>query len=72
MPLVPEEDAEGPAHVFGLRWRLFVPDPGLHPTLPAHGPVELVWYRPGRGPTVRIVLHDREALDHWSRALRTL
>ncbi len=45
----------GRSHVAGLRFRSFVPRPGLHPGLPAHDPLVLGWERDGR--RVGIELH---------------
>jgi uncharacterized protein (DUF2126 family) len=41
--------------VAGVRYRGFVPEPGLHPRLPANDPLSLTWVR--RGRAVEIVLH---------------
>lgn len=41
--------------VAGVRYRAFVPEPGLHPRLPANDPLSLSWVRGARA--VEIVLH---------------
>jgi uncharacterized protein (DUF2126 family) len=41
--------------VAGVRYRSFVPEPGLHPRLPARDSLSLSWVRPARA--VEIVLH---------------
>jgi uncharacterized protein (DUF2126 family) len=38
----------GRRHVAGLRYRAFVPRPGLHPGLPAQDPLVLTWEREGQ------------------------
>ncbi len=38
----------GRRHVAALRYRAYVPRPGLHPGLPAHDPLVLTWEREGR------------------------
>jgi uncharacterized protein (DUF2126 family) len=45
----------GSCWVAGVRYRGFVPEPGLHPRLPANDPLSLTWVRGGRA--VEIVLH---------------
>jgi uncharacterized protein (DUF2126 family) len=45
----------GRRHVAGLRYRAFVPRPGLHPGLPAQDPLLLTWEREGR--RVGVELH---------------
>ena len=41
--------------VAGVRYRGFVPEPGLHPRLPATGPLSVTWVR--GGTAAEIVLH---------------
>src|SRR5262249_35071787 len=38
----------------GLRYRAFVPSPGLHPGLAAHDPLELRWESGGRALSIAI------------------
>jgi len=57
VPLVAAEDARGPALVAGLRYRAFVPRPGLHPLLPLTEPVVLDWTHAGAPSTQRVTLH---------------
>ncbi len=45
----------GRRHVAGLRYRAFLPRPGLHPGLPAQDPLLLSWEREGR--RVGVELH---------------
>jgi uncharacterized protein (DUF2126 family) len=56
VPFVRARDREGEALVAGVRFRAFVPSPGLHPSLPAHGPVVLVAGAAGAPPR-RVTLH---------------
>ncbi|MCG6897837.1 MAG: transglutaminase family protein [Thiocapsa sp.] len=58
LPLRPEQDACGPAKVFGLRYRSFVPWQGLHPALPAQGPLSLTLWHPDRAEALHLTLHD--------------
>ncbi len=58
VPLFLDEDADGPALVGGLRFRAFVPRPGLHPSLGAQGPLELTFFRRERRPGVVVTIHD--------------
>ncbi len=58
LPLRIERDRRGDAKVFALRLRSFVPWRGLHPALPAHGPVRLRLYHLNRGEALNITLHE--------------
>jgi uncharacterized protein (DUF2126 family) len=58
LPLRMEQDARGPAKVFGLRYRSFVPWQGLHPALPAQGPMHLSLWHPDRHEALHLSLHD--------------
>jgi uncharacterized protein (DUF2126 family) len=58
LPLRPEQDARGPARVFALRYRSFVPWQGLHPALPAQGPLHLTLWQPDRAEALYLTLHD--------------
>jgi uncharacterized protein (DUF2126 family) len=66
LPLNPERDAQGLAWVTGLRYRRFVPLAGLHPTLPAQGPIRLLVTTPD-AEAVEVTIHewrpDNEAYD---------
>jgi uncharacterized protein (DUF2126 family) len=53
-----EQDAQGPAKVFGLRYRSFVPWQGLHPALPAQGPLSLTLWHPAHADALCVTLHD--------------
>jgi uncharacterized protein (DUF2126 family) len=67
LPLRRGGDETGPARLFGLRYRRFVPWAGLHPTLPAEGPIALLLWHPTRRHACRVTLHewrpDRQAYD---------
>jgi uncharacterized protein (DUF2126 family) len=67
LPLRRDSDEAGAARLFGLRYRRFVPWMGLHPTLPAQGPIALLLWHPGRRDACRVTLHewrpDRQAYD---------
>lgn len=58
LPMRTERDARGPAKVFGLRYRSFVPWQGLHPALPAQGPLSLRLWHPDRAQALHLTLHD--------------
>lgn len=58
LPLRTEADETGPAKVFALRYRCFLPWSGLHPALPAHGPVALLLWHAQRDEAYRITLHE--------------
>ena len=45
----------GARHLAGVRYRAFVPSPGLHASLPVHDPLEVVWIRGARAIT--LLLH---------------
>lgn len=67
LPLRGASDEAGPARLFGLRYRRYVPWAGLHPSLPAQGPIDLLLWHPQRREARRITLHewrpDRQAYD---------
>jgi uncharacterized protein (DUF2126 family) len=67
LPMRVENDSEGPVRLFGVRYRAFVPRPGLHPTLGAQVPLRVVLLDPARDEAVEVVLHewrsDGEAYD---------
>jgi uncharacterized protein (DUF2126 family) len=56
LPLVRARDREGEALVAAVRYRAFAPRLGLHPSVPAEGPLELVLAARGE-PAVRATLH---------------
>lgn len=58
LPLRNMRDDCGPARVFGLRYRRFVPAAGLHPALAAQGPIELLLWHPTRSGACRVTLHE--------------
>jgi uncharacterized protein (DUF2126 family) len=58
LPLVRDRDANGSVLLCGLRYRAFVPNLGLHPTLKAHLPLELVVSHDSRPGITVIQLHD--------------
>lgn len=58
LPWRPEQDPQGPAKVFGLRYRSFVPWQGLHPALPAQGPLSLTLWHPAHADALHATLHD--------------
>jgi len=49
------EPAGGATHLAAVRYRAFVPHPGIHPGLGPHDPLVVEWER--RGETVRVELH---------------
>ncbi|MEO7092398.1 MAG: transglutaminase family protein, partial [Polyangiales bacterium] len=60
VPLVPQESSAGgpegeTCHLAGVRYRAFVPAPGLHESLPANDPVEVEWRQ--RDRVVTVTLH---------------
>ncbi|EGV16632.1 transglutaminase family protein [Thiocapsa marina] len=58
LPWRAEQDLRGPAKVFGLRYRSFVPWQGLHPALPARGPLSLTLWHPAHADALHLTLHD--------------
>jgi uncharacterized protein (DUF2126 family) len=58
LPLRSEWDARGPLRLFGVRYRAFVPAPGLHPTLKAQTPLHIHVIEAGRFNALEIVLHE--------------
>ncbi|MDQ2695425.1 MAG: transglutaminase family protein, partial [Pseudomonadota bacterium] len=58
LPWRPEADERGPLRVFGVRYRAFVPWRGLHPTLPAHGPLKLLLLPPQGEDGLQVTLHN--------------
>jgi hypothetical protein len=51
-------DEAGPVRVVGLRYRSFVPSPGLHPTPEAQMPIRLVLNHPAEPEALEITLHE--------------
>lgn len=58
LPLRTERDDAGPARLFALRYRRFEPWAGLHPALPAQGPIELLLWHDEGAAALRITLHE--------------
>lgn len=58
LPLRLEQDQQGPVKVMGLRYRTFVPWHGLHPALPAQGPLQLTLWHPAHPEALQLTLHD--------------
>jgi len=58
LPMRQERDASGELQVFGLRYRRFVPQRGLHPMLVALDPVQLILRRPDQPTDYRVTLHE--------------
>lgn len=58
LPMRQEQDAEGELQVFGLRYRRFVPERGLHPALPAQDPVRLSLRHPAHAGEFHVALHE--------------
>ncbi len=56
VPLCEDRDGAGAVRVLGVRYRAFVPSAGLHPTLPAHGPLAIELH--AEGAVLRVCLHD--------------
>jgi uncharacterized protein (DUF2126 family) len=52
VPLQPVDG--GRRHVAGIRFRAWVPRPGLHPGLPAHDPLVVTWERDGERMAVEL------------------
>lgn len=57
VPTVDELDDAGAAALIGIRRREFVPQTGLHPLVPAHGPLEIQVGLGEDGDGISIVLH---------------
>jgi len=58
LPMRAERDAHGALRVFGLRFRTFEPQRGLHPALPAQVPVRLHLTHPALDEEHVVSLHD--------------
>jgi uncharacterized protein (DUF2126 family) len=58
LPMAEDADAQGPVRVFGLRYRSFVPRPGLHPNLPAQTPLRLLLRHADRDDDLCVTLHE--------------
>lgn len=58
LPLRLEQDGEGPALVFGLRYRRYQPTYGLHPLLGAHGPIEMILFHSQFDDAIKVTLHE--------------
>lgn len=51
-------DSQGAAQVLGLRFRAFVPQVGLHPTVQAQTPLHLTLHDPAREKAFFVEIHD--------------
>jgi uncharacterized protein (DUF2126 family) len=58
IPLREEQGVVGTIKVFGLRYRRFLPSLGLHPGIPAQGPITLLLINPAASRSLRITLHE--------------
>lgn len=58
LPLRREDELGGETWLCGLRYRRFKPWTGLHPTLGAQGPIELMLGHPRQPGALRITLHE--------------
>lgn len=58
LPLRREDELDGETWLYGLRYRRFKPWTGLHPTLDAQGPIELLLSHPQRSEALRVTLHE--------------
>jgi uncharacterized protein (DUF2126 family) len=58
VPMRTEIDGAGPLRLFGVRYRCFVPAPGLHPTLKAQTPLHIHLVEAGRREALEVVLHE--------------
>lgn len=57
IPMAETEDEIGPVRLTALRYRRFAPQHGLHPTLPAQTPVQMVLSHPREG-SWQITVHE--------------
>jgi uncharacterized protein (DUF2126 family) len=55
IPLHPLDDGRA---IAAVRYRAFVPERGLHPTVPSHCPPRLIVWRPGSPRAHEITVHD--------------
>jgi uncharacterized protein (DUF2126 family) len=58
LPLRVETDPRGPVRLFGVRYRRFEPQHGLHPTLGTQTPIRLLLVDPARAGAHEITLHE--------------
>lgn len=58
LPLRSEHDAAGPVRLYGLRYRRFSPLQGLHPSIPAHGPITLTLRHRSLARATSVTLHE--------------
>jgi uncharacterized protein (DUF2126 family) len=67
LPLRRARDDAGPARLLGLRYRRYVPWSGLHPSLPAQGPIPLLLWHSAHREACRVTIHewrpDRQPYD---------
>jgi uncharacterized protein (DUF2126 family) len=57
-PLRPESGLAGPVRVCGVRYRSFLPAPGLHPLLGTQSPLNLTLSHPQLDQALEVTLHD--------------
>lgn len=58
LPMRLEQESRGDTLVFGLRYRRFVPWHGLHPTLAADDPIEIVFCHRDLAEALRVTLYE--------------
>lgn len=58
VPMRPERDAQGPLAVYGLRYRCFTPQQGLHPTLQSQAPLRLRLRHAAMADDHLVTLHE--------------
>lgn len=58
LPMRQEQTEAGPAAVYSLRYRSFVPTWGLHPALASQAPVQLRLHHPGQAQDRLVTLHE--------------
>ena len=58
LPMRQERDGLGTLKVFGLRYRSFVPNWGLHPTLGIQAPIRLILRHPSHAADFGVTLHE--------------
>ena len=58
LPLRHETDPDGPVRVCGVRYRRFVPSPGLHPTLGPQSPLRLLFIDPAKTGAYEVRTYD--------------
>ncbi|MCP5195885.1 MAG: transglutaminase family protein [Gammaproteobacteria bacterium] len=58
LPLRQEDELEGETWLCGVRYRRFKPWTGLHPSLEAQGPLELILSHPNHSGVLRMTLYE--------------